>query len=1052
MSNANNIPSTRSNSYSTDDSSVNDGFFESFTGIDPLELNEENNSMCGFSDATAVSFEDSYESETIAEYEQDYSFVSNDSIPELTLQELRDKIQSSISQGYFTKALELWEIVLRDPQHTPEDQENAIKWNLRENKYLRENYLDKSVGNALAKVLYKNTTLKKNDKGRKLNEANFPSSMDEEEMTEETRPKVLLLRKLSRQKLASLYKQRRLLVRRKSKIRKQARILMEQLRLGKDISERQKYQALFISSQMKAVSKIIASQQKLEFVQLTNLRQKEISEETFSKLDTRTSEEIEEKTEEWKKIVSDYTPLRLIRALLSSRNSKSKYWRIYEIFEELLHDPDNLKGASLHDLRRLAEYFSKIHPPHTVSVLEAALDQGFNLTHDDYHLLLVSHRKTKDRLGIVEAFEEMRGKGFALRAVDYSELLRCLMSKGGKDTGLAKRYLNEVRSQQFRLDMDAYAALIDGFIVNNDVFYAGQIFMDFVKEGLAAPGIIFPKKPVDMSGSEIYTILVQTFIHQNDLDKAKKFYGKLLTVNPSPDFELVQMIVDACLNRNEMITARLLLKRTRTSNLGCIYGQVIEYCAMRKKFKHLWMVYAQSLDRKITLSEKTYRLMLLAYYQEGYLTDVLTLYRESKFLGYFRKDLYIHNLVARILVNNERIEQAQEVLLDIQQLGLTPNVDTYRIMINFAEVQKNSKNAMQVFQEMRRKKFSADRVTLLYLIRCLCAAGDFEGSKMVIDLMQRNNMKPNIHHYNALMKAYGSKRDEDAQTELNIIDSKIDPSNNDKDSLSNHPEIKNVLNIFNVIRNSNLFPNANTFHIIIEAFAKAGNFEMAKKIYKAMSELTIQPTLEIFHIILRNLIKTQGIENAANVFWDQVNANIFKSMSTKYVMPDYYTWNMMMEYALKHENVGVATEIYGGMWERGMSMRVSGMYGNIMKLLIGKNDLEMAERILKHMCIGKVEDDEVSRGFSMLTNEYWKLGKLEKMEDLWESLEKLNDLRSNAAWNKRILINKIACEYMIKCFIKNRNEDGARKVGEMIIENGINVDLEMLKGWISELT
>ncbi|CAG8746759.1 435_t:CDS:2, partial [Acaulospora morrowiae] len=93
--------------------------------------------------------------------------------------------------------------------------------------------------------------------------------------------------------------------------------------------------------------------------------------------------------------------------------------------------------------------------------------------------------------------------------------------------------------------------------------------------------------------------------------------------------------------------------------------------------------------------------------------------------------------------------------------------------------------------------------------------------------------------------------------------------------------------IFNVIRNSNLFPNADTFHIIIETFAKAGNFEMAKKIYTAMSELTIQPTLEISH----------------------------------YTEKYYYTWNMMIEYALKHENVGVATEIYDGMWERGMSMR-----------------------------------------------------------------------------------------------------------------------------------
>ncbi|CAG8607793.1 6785_t:CDS:2 [Acaulospora morrowiae] len=281
----------------------------------------------------------------------------------------------------------------------------------------------------------------------------------------------------------------------------------------------------------------------------------------------------------------------------------------------------------------------------------------------------------------------------------------------------------------------------------------------------------------------------------------------ILAIAYRPDFELVQMMVDACLNRNEMTTARLLSKHTRTSNLGCIYGQ------------------ANLIIRK---NIQTNAINVLS---RSYLTDVLTLYNESKFLGYFRKDLYIHNFVARILVNNERIEQAQEVLLDIQRLGLTPNVDTYKIMIHFAKVQKNSKNVMQVFQEIRRKKFTVDHVTLLYLIRCLCAARDFEGSKMVIDLMQRSNMKLNINHYNALMKAYGSGRDKNVQTELNIIDSNNDPSNKYcmiRTAYQTTLKSRMYCAYFNVIRNSNLFPNADAFHIIIEIFAKAGNFEMAK--------------------------------------------------------------------------------------------------------------------------------------------------------------------------------------------------------------------------------
>ncbi|CAG8460039.1 13806_t:CDS:2 [Acaulospora morrowiae] len=64
---------------------------------------------------------------------------------------------------------------------------------------------------------------------------------------------------------------------------------------------------------------------------------------------------------------------------------------------------------------------------------------------------------------------------------------------------------------------------------------------------------------------------------------------------------------------------------------------------------------------------------------------------------------------------------------------------------------------------------------------------------MIIDLMQSNNMKLNINHYNALIKAYGSGYDKNVQTELNTIDLNNDPSNkDDKDSLLNHSEkIKN---------------------------------------------------------------------------------------------------------------------------------------------------------------------------------------------------------------------------------------------------------------------
>ncbi|CAG8584660.1 11168_t:CDS:2 [Acaulospora colombiana] len=753
-----------------------------------------------------------------------------------------------------------------------------------------------------------------NDEACKTGKTHFTSLMEDEE---DTRPKVLLLRKFTRQKMNSLYRQRRLLVRRKPKIRRQAKILGKQLKLGEDTSEKQKYQAQIIAGKIKSISKAIATQQELGFDRQKYLHQKEILRQTFAQMDTRTPEEIKEKSKEWEKNVDRSTPLRLIRSFLASTKGKMNGRKVQEVFGELLYNTNDFTDASLYDLQRLAKYFSKTHPPHAVSVLEAALDHGFKLTYDDYHLLLVLLRKIKDRLGIVKIFEEMKKKGFCLQAADYSELLRCLMGKGGKCIELAKKYLVEAKSQYFILDRNAYAALIDGFIERNDISYAGNIFVDFVKEGLAPPCIILPKGLKDNNDSiknvpdhgnkdinvtinnkiskydisndkiehlevikmpswqrallgEIYAILFQTFIHENDLDKAKKFYGKLISINPSPDLELVQMMMEACLNGNEVMTAKFLLKRTSTPNIGRAYGQVLEYCAKWKRFKHLWVVYSQSLDQEIILSEKTYRHMILAYCQEGYSTDALSLYRKSKLLGYFRKDLYLHNLLARILMSNEQIDQAQNVLLDIQQLGLKPDIDTYRVMLLFAEMQKNSKNAIQVFQEMRRQKMAVDHVTLLYLIRCLCAAGDFESSEMVIELMQRNNMSLNINYYNILMRAYGGGYDRRVKSDGDHIGSPCDNDvgRNSRNS-TNRSAIEKVLGVFDVIRNSNLIPNDETYHILIEAFAKAGNIEMAKKIYKSMNEVAIRPSLEVFHIILRNMIETQGIENGAEMFWDQ---------------------------------------------------------------------------------------------------------------------------------------------------------------------------------------
>ncbi|RIB10546.1 hypothetical protein C2G38_2205812 [Gigaspora rosea] len=79
--------------------------------------------------------------------------------------------------------------------------------------------------------------------------------------------------------------------------------------------------------------------------------------------------------------------------------------------------------------------------------------------------------------------------------------------------------------------------LINGFIEHGDIKGAGQLFVDMLREGLAAPNIFIPNNQNSDKQTEsnnlltwektlleqIYIILTQTFVYHDNLHQAKKY-------------------------------------------------------------------------------------------------------------------------------------------------------------------------------------------------------------------------------------------------------------------------------------------------------------------------------------------------------------------------------------------------------------------------------------------------------------------------------------------------------------------------------------------------
>ncbi|CAG8739355.1 9422_t:CDS:2, partial [Gigaspora rosea] len=197
---------------------------------------------------------------------------------------------------------------------------------------------------------------------------------------------------------------------------------------------------------------------------------------------TRTERKVE-KYIEWKK-VNDNIPLRLTKIFISSDyNIKFKSHspkQALTTFKGLLNK-GQLRDVPLDDIQRLAGYFAKVHPRNAIFVLEAALE----------------HKKD----------EKSR---FELTSKVYCEFLQCIISKDD---------------------------LINGFIEHGDIKGAGQLFVDMLREGLAAPNIFIPNNQNSDKQTEsnnlltwektlleqIYIILTQTFVYHDNLHQAKKY-------------------------------------------------------------------------------------------------------------------------------------------------------------------------------------------------------------------------------------------------------------------------------------------------------------------------------------------------------------------------------------------------------------------------------------------------------------------------------------------------------------------------------------------------
>ncbi|GES76197.1 pentatricopeptide repeat-containing protein At5g61990, mitochondrial-like [Rhizophagus clarus] len=610
------------------------------------------------------------------------------------------------------------------------------------------------------------------------------------------------------------------------------------------------------------------------------------------------------------------------------------------------------------------------------------------MDHEDYSMMLKLYRILEDNhIGAMYTFEVLKAQGFNPSLEDYLNLLRIIIIKGVSFQQVFN-YIEEMASKDYQVNHYVNSLIINRLIEQNNITAAGKIFMDMIAKGQVTHGLILPdifKKQQESDESSedlslyvtIYSVLIQTFINHDHYNKAVEFYRKLLNKYLTPDIQIVETMIIACLIRNDIKVAQEFLFHTQTPNINHIFFHAMNHCIKNRNFKDLFKLYEISWYKNVTFTEREYHDLIYSLCIEDCATDSFIIYKDARSKGLLKDNLFIFNKLLRIMVKYEKIKEVKFIKKDMENLKMKPDIETYRTMIQLAAVQGVPEKSEMIFQEIYRAGLSIDYTTFSSLIKCFADSGNLDKAKRALKLMFQSDFRPTINDYNNLIRAAGK---------------------------SNNYDVKSIG--IKILRDSNeeIKPNIDTYNCFLESYLSSNYFSVAKKVYKTIIKDGYEFNLETFHVLFRYCCKMRRYREAFELFYDQLEYNKLE--------PTIYTWNLLINKAIESKSAKIISKIYEEIYNKGIKINNTLLYIKLVTFWGYEREYNKVEDIIDHMRIGRIDVDVLIDSITEFINIYVIHKQYDKAENLW-----------NLVQHEKLIPNENLINSLIKLYTKMKDDN-----------------------------
>ncbi|VVA95295.1 unnamed protein product [Arabis nemorensis] len=254
--------------------------------------------------------------------------------------------------------------------------------------------------------------------------------------------------------------------------------------------------------------------------------------------------------------------------------------------------------------------------------------------------------------------------------------------------------------------------------------------------------------------------------------------------------------------------------------------------------------------------------------------------------GRFSADTVTYNVIVNGWCLIKRTPKALEVLKEMVERGINPNLTTYNTMLKGFFRAGQIRQAWEFFLEMKKRKCEIDVVTYTTVVHGFGVAGEINRARNVFDEMIREGVLPSVATHNALIQVLCKK-----------------------------DSVENALVMFEEMLRKGYEPNVTTYNVLIRGLFHAGQFSRGEELMQRMVNDGCEPNFQTYNMMIRYYSECCEIEKALG---------LFEKMGSGDCLPNLDTYNILisgMFVRKRSEDMVMAGKLVLEMVERGFIPR-----------------------------------------------------------------------------------------------------------------------------------